>query len=92
MSQTLTRFPLLDIPAPSKSPLQWNARAVERRMRAAGIPSRHVLAERLEKIDGIGRSTVYRSFDWDWRGDVSIAVLAGLMKLLGASVDDLVTL
>lgn len=59
-----------------------------------GIKSRDKLAEVLE-VTGIGRATIYRTFDTAWSGKVSPTVLAQVTRkfnLLGIVEDAVVRL
>lgn len=49
-------------------------------MRRHGIRSRDDLAEALGQL-GIGRTTVYRTFDASWSGKVSLTVLGAMVRV-----------
>lgn len=55
----------------------------------AGVRSRLDLASRLATL-GVSRSTLYRAFDSDWNGEVSIPVLDAVRRTFDVSLDDLV--
>lgn len=67
--------------------LRWKQEATAKFMSAHGIRDRASLARRLP---GIGETTVYRAFDGDWGGLVSIRMLAALSRVFDVPVSQLV--
>ncbi|QYC55124.1 Cro protein [Mycobacterium phage Boilgate] len=61
--------------------VQWNPLEISKLLRRNKIHGRGDLSERI----GISRSSVYATFNADWSGKASTAVLAQLVGLLGAN-------
>lgn len=61
--------------------VQWNPFEMSKLLRRNKIHGRGDLSERI----GISRSSVYATFNADWSGKVSTAVLGQLVGLLGAN-------
>lgn len=57
-----------------RSALYWDAEHVARLMRCRNIPNRLALAKVLKRP----RTTVYKAFNEDWSGGVSVEILAAI--------------
>jgi hypothetical protein len=70
--------------------LFWDPERVKALFSDHGITNRSALAHRLAE-HGIGRTTIYRSFDETWAGKATIAFMAILHNVFGADLSELVT-
>ena len=71
--------------------LSWRSDSVAEILQRYGIRSRNQLADTLESDGyGVGRSTIYRSFDENWEGEASSALIAILAVRFCARITDLV--
>jgi hypothetical protein len=66
--------------------LHWNAPAVAQLMKRKEIPNRKALALKLRQP----RATVYRSFDQNWDGEVTVELLVALSRVFDVPIHQLV--
>lgn len=70
--------------------LHWRPESIADIMRDNGIRTRGQLASRLDPR-GIGKVTVYRSFNEEWSGVATCTLITAIAKEFGASLAQLVT-
>lgn len=65
------------------SPLEWDQSKIVNLMRRNNIKTRHALAQRLGTV---ARATVYESFNSDWSGHPTKAMMEALASYFGINI------